>query len=59
MKGVNTLSINQATAIEAMQLWINSQMQNPPIVIKFESKTGSYQNNEFELTIEAKEEVQS
>ncbi|MHB0978424.1 MAG: hypothetical protein ACYC1K_03445 [Minisyncoccota bacterium] len=33
MKGSNSLVLNTATMIEAMQYWMNSQMICPPVVV--------------------------
>lgn len=32
MKGKNILYINQATMVEAIQLWVNATFTNPPLV---------------------------
>ena len=43
MIGNNEMRINEATMMEAVQLWLNDQFKVPPKVISVEqSKTGSY-----------------
>jgi len=51
MTGNNEIKINEATMMEAVQLWLNDQFKVPPKVTSVEqSKTGSY-SNEFTIQI--------
>ena len=42
MTGDNYLSINQATMVQAMQHWFNSQFTAPPIVKRVLYKSNGY-----------------
>jgi hypothetical protein len=49
MIGNNELKINEATMMEAMQLWLNDNFKVPPKVVSVsESKTGTY-SKEFTI----------
>ena len=52
MKGTNELSLNQATMIEAVQLWLDSLLSaKGPTVTKVERDGSSYNGREFRVTI--------
>ncbi len=56
MKGSNTLKINQATMMEAVQLWIDKTMHEPPKVTAVKSVAGAYnQDAEFEVVLSEQE----
>ena len=51
MIGNNEILINEATMMEAVQLWLNDQFKVPPQVISVEQgKTGSY-SKEFTVKV--------
>lgn len=52
MKGRNRLLLNQATMVEAMQLWINQQMAHPRQVTSVDIIAGGRDSNEFEVVLE-------
>ena len=56
MKGCNKLLINQATMIEAIQFWIDNEMDNPVVVTKVSTVASSFDADEFEIKLETKEE---
>ena len=55
MQGVNMLTINHATMIEAVQLWIDAQMKNPPTVVSVVSQGSSNLGTQFTINLEVKE----
>ena len=51
MIGNNEFILNEATMMEAVQLWLNDQFKVPPTVTSIEqSKTGSY-SKEFTVKV--------
>jgi hypothetical protein len=54
MKGTNELLLNQATMIEAVQLWLDATLAaKGPVVTKVERDTSSYSGRDFKITIDA------
>jgi len=52
MKGNNELRLNQATMIEALQLWVDSQFtKNPPRVVSVEELSSSGYCKEFSVRV--------
>ena len=53
MKGSNTLELNEATMIEAVQFWLNSQFVEgkAPVVKSVTGGTGTY-DNMFKVSVE-------
>ncbi len=52
MQGNNTLTLNAATMIEAVQLWLDSRMQAPvPTVMSVEADTKGYGSNTFKVEL--------
>lgn len=50
MQGRNTLILNTATMIEAVQLWLDSRMQAPvPTVTAVEADEANYGSNTFKV----------
>ena len=58
MKGQNTLELNTATMIEAVQGWVNDEFVKPLKVIKVEQTTGKGQgsNHQYLFTVVVEEE---
>lgn len=56
MIGNNTLYINQATAIEAMECWLATQMVTPPKVRAVKSVKRDMYDSGFEIEITADDE---
>ena len=56
MKGSNELQINQATMIEAVQMYLDSQMREglSPVVIGVKSKPAGYGADLFTVTLDEK-----
>jgi len=61
MKGNNTLTLNQATIVEAVQLWVNATFKNPPKVERVEQTSapgGAYSSSEvFEVKMSEPEQT--
>lgn len=53
-KGVNELTLNQATMIEALQLWVNSQMVGTKPCVTSIRSTGRGDNQFFVVIAEPK-----
>ena len=54
MTGTNELLLNQATMVEAVQLWLDATLAaKGPVVTKVERDTSSYSGRDFKITIEA------
>lgn len=53
MKGNNTLTLNQVTMVEALQLWADAKFKQPPKVESVEQTTkgGSYGGSTFEVKV--------
>lgn len=52
MKGSNTLSLNQATIIEAVQCWVNQKFHDPKPVVKSVKKSNQGLNDTFDIELE-------
>lgn len=51
--GNNTLKINQATMIKALQLWVESEFKNPPKVLSVvQTPPTGHSSTEFDITIQ-------
>ena len=58
MTGNNEIKINEATMIEAVQLWLNDQFKSPPKVTSVEQvQAGSY-SKEFTIKVSAPTECE-
>lgn len=52
MQGNNTLTLNAATMIEAVQLWLDTRMTEPvPTVTSVEADTKGYGGNTFKVEL--------
>ena len=56
MKGNNSLLLNGATMIEAVQFWLNSQMNSPPKVLSV-SQNKEHQCPQFEIRVTGPDET--
>ena len=53
MKGTNTIEINQATMLEAVNLWLADQFKSPPKATSVsEARNSAYQHG-FKIDLES------
>ena len=52
MTGSNELKLNQATMVEALQVWVNSVFVNPPTVVSVEKGTAYADGGDFCVTVQ-------
>lgn len=57
MKGTNTLHINQATMVEAMNLWLADQFKNPPVATKVKEGDKNRHNDGFTVIIQTPDQA--
>lgn len=51
MKGNNTLELNQATLIEALQLWCDATFKTPPEVLSVKQSKDNYSGTTFTVEL--------
>lgn len=56
MKGNNEIHMNQATMVEAMQLWLEHTFKNPPEALRVKQKSDGH-TDVFVLTVKEAEET--
>jgi len=57
MKGKNTLKLNHATMVEAVNLWLGAQFKTPPTCEKV-TQLPDHFSGEFEVRVSSPDEVQ-
>lgn len=58
MKGNNELRLNEATMIEALQLWLDAQFKGPaPRVVSIEEHNSDTYCKEFKVCVDDKPKV--
>ena len=58
MTGNNEIKINEATMIEAVQLWLNDQFKSPPKVTSVEQVQACSYSKEFTIKVSAPTECE-
>jgi dsRNA-specific ribonuclease len=55
MKGTNIILMNQATMLDAVNLWLADQFKDPPMAKSVKKQTGERHSDGFEITVTERE----